>query len=456
MGTAVLALVLFHPGVLNDGDSFSHVATGLWMIAHQAVPHVDPFSYTRAGAPWVAHEWLSELLFAGAFRLGGWAGVVSLTALAAAATFLQMGRHLARWLPAGPAFLVLFLAVACVAPEMLARPHILALPVAEAWVAGLFVARAVGRGPSWWLLPLMVLWANLHGGFIIGLALLGPLALEAMDGDRDRRNVIMLRWGAFGLAGLGCALLTPNGIEGILLPFRLSGVPELARVGEWQPANFGQLGTLELLLLIGLYLSFGRGARLPPVRLLLMLGLLHMALQHTRHLMLIGLIMPFVIAAPLQAALPPHADAARRRWPLALGGVAAVLLGARLYLPIVVSDRASAPVTALAHVPASLRAQPVLNDYAFGGYLIFAGVRPFIDARVELYGSDFLRDYAAITRPDRAALERALAANSVVWTILAPGNPALVVLELLPGWCRVSADEVAVVDVRCDRKNVLF
>ena len=68
-GLAMLTLVLFNPAVLNDGDTFSHVAAGGWMLDHRAVLHQDPFSATRAGAPWVAHEWLSEVLLAAAYRL---------------------------------------------------------------------------------------------------------------------------------------------------------------------------------------------------------------------------------------------------------------------------------------------------------------------------------------------------------------------------------------------------
>ena len=73
---ALFALAAFSPAVLGDGDTFSHLATGEWIIAHRAAPHVDPFSLSMAGAPWIAHEWLSEVLLTLAFRLGGWSGVV--------------------------------------------------------------------------------------------------------------------------------------------------------------------------------------------------------------------------------------------------------------------------------------------------------------------------------------------------------------------------------------------
>jgi hypothetical protein len=111
-------------------------------------------------------------------------------------------------------------------------------------------------------------------------------------------------------------------------------------------------------------------------------------------------------------------------------------------------DDAVSPITALAHVPPALAAQPVLNDYAFGGYLIFKGVRPFIDSRADLYGDAFLDDYAAMMRPDSALLSRALSDRGVAWTILAAGSPAVTAMDALPGWHRLFADGTAVVDVR--------
>ncbi len=456
----MLALVLFNPAVLNDGDTFSHLAAGGWMIAHGAVLHTDPFSATRAGAPWVAHEWLSEVLMAAAFRAAGWSGVVVLTACAAAAAFFQLGRHLCRLMPVGAVLVVLVLAASCVTPGMLARPHILALPAFEAWVAGLVIARAEGRAPAWRLLGVMVLWANLHGGFIIGLALVVPLAAEAVLAESEaRRAAAAMRWAAFlGAACVAC-LLTPHGLDGLLLPFRMAGMAQLSSVSEWQPASFATLQPLELLIVIGLYLGLGRGARLPLLRLLVVLGLLHLALEHARHLALVGIIVPLVVAAPFGEALPVAAAPRARPWlPISGAVLASLLVTMRLALPITRTDGPTSPMSALAQVPATMRAQPVLNDYAFGGYLIFEGVHPFIDARAELYGQEFMHRYAEITRPDAAALAAALHAGGVEWTMLAPGNAAVELLDESSAWCRLYADDFAVVHVRCKKgkRAVIF
>ena len=96
LGLAAIAIFLFalsafSPKVLGDGDTWSHLATGEWIIAHGAVPRADPFSHSMPGAPWTAHEWLAEILLTLAFRLAGWSGVVLMTGAAAASAALIVG-----------------------------------------------------------------------------------------------------------------------------------------------------------------------------------------------------------------------------------------------------------------------------------------------------------------------------------------------------------------------------
>src|SRR5579859_5196215 len=88
------AAFLFVPQVFNDGDTYLHLAIGEWIVKHHGVPYTDPFSYTRAGAPFIAHEWLSEILMVWAYRMQGWDGVAILFGLATALTFGMLAWHL--------------------------------------------------------------------------------------------------------------------------------------------------------------------------------------------------------------------------------------------------------------------------------------------------------------------------------------------------------------------------
>ena len=81
-GFAAFVAVLSVSKIFDDGDTYWHLATGDWILNHRAIPTTDPFSYTFAGAPWQAHEWLSEVLMALVFRAGGWSGLALLFAAA--------------------------------------------------------------------------------------------------------------------------------------------------------------------------------------------------------------------------------------------------------------------------------------------------------------------------------------------------------------------------------------
>ena len=455
------AICLFAPRLLADGDTYQHIAAGAWMLRHGTVPRVDPFSYSFAGAPWVAHEWLSELLMALAYRLGGWDGIVVLYGATTALALGMLARHLARWAPPLPTLLLLSIAFLCIIPSLTARPHLLALPVLELWTAGLLIARSRGEPPSPLLLPVMLLWANLHGSFIFGLGLAVPVALEAVLAAGQERRAAARGWGLFIAAAVAVSMATPQGWEGLVFPFRLIRMEQLSHVNEWQATDFHTVQPIELALMALLWATLSRGVRLPLPRILVLLGLLHLALAHTRHQMLAGLVGALVLAEPLGRAFAgsggPAAAAPRRdrprAGPWALAGLTAMLAltAARGAVPLARTDDATSPVSALAQVPAGLAGTPVFNDYRFGGYLIFMGVRPFIDARADMYGDAFLAAYAGTAlRPTPAGFAATADRYGVRWTIMAADSPLVGVLDSMPGWRRLYADRVAVVHVRTD------
>ena len=406
------------------------------------------------GAPWTAHEWLSEVLLALALRVGGWSGVVLLTGAAAAAAALIVGLTAARQLRGAPLVLTVAIGLSLVTANLLARPHVLALPLAAAWSAGLLAARDRGRAPPIGLAALMIAWANMHGGFIFGLLLIGPFALEAVtEAPVGARLLAARAWATFALAALAAALINPYGVDAFLLPFRLMSVENLSRISEWRPQDFSHIGTMELALLTLLGLTLIRPFSMPPIRAALLIALVAMALQHSRHQVLLGILAPMLLARPIAAAIGMGSagEEGRRIARIALTATVAAALaigGARLIAPIERTDGASAPISALRAVPPELRAKPVLNDYAFGGYLIFEHVRPFIDGRAELYGDAMMSLYGRLQAGDDADVESALKRYDIAWTIFAPDSRIVAILDREPGWRRLYADATAVVHVR--------
>ena len=106
-----------------------------------------------------------------------------------------------------------------VAPHLTARPHVLAMPVMVAWVAGLVAAADRRAAPSLWLLPLLALWANIHGSFLLGLVLVGPIGLDALwNAQAPRRKILAFKWALFGIGALTAICATPYGWDTLAMP----------------------------------------------------------------------------------------------------------------------------------------------------------------------------------------------------------------------------------------------
>ncbi len=447
------AVALFSPALLNDGDTYWHIEAGRWMIDNWTVLRIDPFSFSFAGRPWQTHEWLSEVVLALGYVGPGWSGVLIIAAGCFALTAGLLGRYVSQRLSGVTLIVTLVLSLACIAGSLLARPHLLALPLLTVWTAKLIEARDRKRPPSFWLVPMMTLWANLHASFLFGLVLIVPFALEALQENRTTTWNEVKGWAAFAAAALVAAAITPFGIDTLIFPVKLMSTTQLSTIVEWRPSDLSWTDPLMPAIGATLFVLLSKGAKIRPLRLLVLLGLMYLALTHTRHQMLLGIVGPLLLAEPLAGVLngaPPALQPSRRR--IVIGFALAFLLaaGGRLLLPIARGDDPATPAAAFAQVPSELRHAAVFNEYAFGGFLIFNGVRPFIDGRAELYGDDFLAGYDRAVRPDATILKKLLVKYRIRWTILAARNPAVGAMDAMPGWRRLYADRNAVVHVKAE------
>ena len=161
--------------IFNDGDVSWHIATGQWILDHRAIPGTDPFSFTWAGKPWVPIEWGAEVILASAYRLAGYSG------LAALVTAALMALHAIVFLNARGSTRPLLVIVAMdlvLIPMMLARPHVLTWPLLALWTWLMMRARERSRAPPLASALLMIVWANLHGSFVMGLAIAAAFGLD--------------------------------------------------------------------------------------------------------------------------------------------------------------------------------------------------------------------------------------------------------------------------------------
>jgi hypothetical protein len=456
IGLGIYALIMAAgANLLADPDSHWHIHVGARILAGGGFPVTDPYSHTFAGQPWIAKEWLSQVLLAAAHRTGGWFGVVALTAGAAALATALLARELLSRLPPLAAIGLIGFALLSTIHHLLARPHVLAMPVMVLWFVMLFRAAEQARIPSLAALPVMALWANLHGSFTFGLVFGGALVIEAvMRAAHDQRLRLFLGWAGFGLAALAAACLHPYGPEVLVAAAKVLGLGAAQGViMEWRPQDFSEFGPFEAFLLAGIGLALAAGFRLSAFRVVLLLLLLHLALAHVRHGTTLGLIGPLVVAPALARRQEGVAAAAPRRTLAAaalavigwLGLTGLTLAAGRSFAP---APRFM-PEAALAAARQAGLTGPVFNDYPFGGWLIAQGVQTYIDGRAELFGPAFVVDVTrAVSLRDLPRLDAILDSGQVQWTLLDPATQAVAYLDRKPGWRRVFADGVAVVHAR--------
>jgi hypothetical protein len=186
-----------------------------------------------------------------------------------------------------------------------------------------------------------------------------------------------------------------------------------------------------------------------------LLGLLHLGLSQARHADVLGVLAPLLLAQPLARQIGSaqgRAELAQQSSGLAQA-VLAVCMAALTWALASTSAWAPrahiSPVGAVAALKAR-NAGPILNDYDFGGYLIYAGVKPFIDGRTDqLYGEAFVvRHDRAVTLQNVGDFVHLLDEYGIGATLLSPTTPAVGLLERMPEWQRVYADDVAVVHIR--------
>ena len=437
------------------------------MLDHHRVPTWDLFSYTMPGAPATTQEWGAEIIVATIYRVAGWSGLVLLAAAIFGVTLSYVVRFLLRRLEPLHAVTLTCLTGAMMFPLSMARPHAMVWPLAALWVATLVKAAEERRSPPWWLAAVMCLWANLHGSFMLGLALIFPFALESImaarreKSDADYRR-LLARWALFFCAAIVCVLINPVGYRALLFPFHMLGMKTvLALITEWRSPDFERPQALTIWLFALLALALSGRFRLPWIRSALLLGLLYMALQHQRNIPLLALLSPFILAGPLAAqrtAAPADNNVLDRvfralalpaSWSTAWIGiigsflVAALVLRAQHPVPTNYS-----PVRAVDALVASGVKGPILNDYNFGGYLIFRGIPVFIDSRADMYGEKFVTKTLQTVWLSRPGFEELLEKYHIQSTLLPADAAAARLLDRLPGWRRLYSDDMAVVHVR--------
>lgn len=455
-----LALFAFCLPSLASADFWWHLRSGQLIYATHVVPRTDPFAFTVGGKPWVAHEWLSELLIYATYHFGGYAAVLMLFGLVTATAYWLAFRSAKADLYVG--LPVLALAVWAARPTFLVRPQIFTLCLFSAFY---FVLEAHRRTGAWRYLlvlpPLTLLWVNLHGGYILGPAVivlfLAGYVLDALTDSNARQN-LRVRARPLGAAALACLAvvpLNPNGLRLYTYPFETLGSPAMqSLITEWQPPSLQQRLFFPLFLLVGLTILalVLRRNTLRAGEVLFVTFFAGAALHSMRHMALFSVAcIPFLSSWRLKA-IP-------WRVPLPIRSAAilslVLLSGWRWHATSADSakfERQRFPEEAVTFLEHNRPPGQIFNAYAFGGYLIwrlYPDYRVYVDGRADLYGDAFLGHfnelYQGEVNPQPEFLER-----DIRTVLVEPNAPIAGLLSMSRDWRKSYQDARAVIYVRTE------
>jgi hypothetical protein len=466
LGVALVVPVFYQArNFLVDPDLWWHLKVGEAILATHHWPTTDPYSFTVHGQPWVAYEWLGEVVTAWVSHVGGLRGLdFSLIAMGSAIIIaLYFLATMGSNSKAG------FLSAGLLCPltwaSLSLRPQMLGYLFLIVTLIVLELFRQGKKRAIWILPPLLLIWVNAHGFWIIGL---GTIFVYWVCGLAEFRigGIEAKRWGvrerkqislAF-LLSLIAVSITPYGTELAVFPFKyaLSLPLNSAYIQEWQPMPFNiAIGKFFLVLMLGIFLAqmaLGLVWRLEEV--LLFAGGTAMACLHARFILLF---VPF--SAPLLARIfarwvEPYNRAIDK---YVLNGIVMAIVAtvmihyfpSRADLEKRVAEKS--PLKAVAYLRQHPVPGPMFNSYVFGGYLVWAlgpEQKVFIDGRGDIYErGGVISDYMQVTDLRPGGLD-VLRRYQIQSCLLQRDEPLSTVLAAMPDWQKVYSDSTSALFVR--------
>lgn len=451
----------------TEYDPYWHIRVGEWIVNNLKIPDTGIFSHTKAEAPWTPHSWLSEVIMYLIFNATGWPGLVVMGVTATTLSILIMLKYLLEKLPPIRALCLMLMAYAMLATHIMPRPHILALPIMTFWFVQLLKASEQHKAPPLYQALLIGLWANIHGSFLIGIVYALFFAFESLvtAPSTVNRTALIRQWATFLAVSVVCLIATPLGIDGVLLPFQLTDQSySMSIISEWVSPNFQIFQFLELWIIVIIIFGFTQKMEMPILRLIFLIGLIHLSLKHCRYASdLMSLQVPLILAAPLAkhwygsnqdnkftlSSLFPVTALGKTLIVLALVSWSAYIFAFK-DIEFLLSKKINSMLSTIhqAELPGK-----VFNDYNVGGYLIFQGFDTFIDSRAELYGDDFIKSFleASSLAGGEKPLEALLNQHDISWTFLSSKSPSIAYFNMHADWIPVYANEFAVIHVRKGR-----
>lgn len=472
--------------LLGDAGIGWHIRTGQQIAATHAIPRVDSFSSTMAGKPWFAWEWLYDVAVGQLAASFGLNGVVWFTAVIVAAVFAWMFHLLvARGTNLLVALVLVLLAVSASMIHFLARPHVVSWLFTLAWFWILDSSEQEDFGQPggsrrrWlWALPLvMLVWANVHGGFLVGFVLLGIFLLgaawslfrarqnrieEVLQKIAARNRVRNLAWVA--LLSAAASLVNPYGWKLHWHVYRyLSDRFLMDHIEEFQTPNFHGIAQKCFLFLLLITVAFlaARGRELRMSQGLTVLFAVYAGLYASRNIPVSSILLVMVVG-PLVRTSVRTVDAGGFFYRMSAleGGmrghlwvivaiIVTFLIGSSVWMDAHF-DPKRMPVEAVNYLEKQQVKGAVLSPDYWGGYLIYRRypkARVVVDDRHDLYGEEFFKSYLKSVHVE-PGWEEFLRTHEAACVLMPRASALADRLIVTEGWKQIYADDVAIAFVR--------
>ncbi len=462
----LISITTTSDGLLRDGDSFWHIKVGTVMLEQQSLIDSDIFSHTAFGTPWTAHEWLSEIIMAGVYKLAGLEGLLCffllITSLAFWLLFKITEKHANQWVSFG----CVSLALAFSRGHMAARPHLFT------WLFMVITLSILMNGGKrlYWLPVVMVIWTNLHGGFILGLVMQGIFllgaAMEVRLADKLSFTKILQEQKTAVLALLASILavgINPFGYELLLFPFQVSSGVFSTLISEWKAPDLQDMWYFRFYLISLVILVSLAKSRVSWTERLCIVFFLNAALTHIRHIsIMLMALTPFMarmidiqfgkrLRSPIQYE-NKQLQLSAKTGPLATVIIALTLLicgsidqrSLNFLTPENLIDVKTKHLNQLVdYLDENLPEGKMFNEYTLGGYLLYSLAPPpkvFIDGRADMYGEKILKDYNTIV-VSSSNREKVLSQYDVEWVVFEKDSALVAALEESESWKSIYTNE---------------
>ncbi len=456
----------------TDGDLGRHLTLGSYILSTHRIPTVDIFSYTKSNQARPPYEWLAEVLFALAYLLLNLDGVVLLTALILAATFVVLYLDASRRSNTSIIALLLTLwAAAASSLHWLTRPHIFTMLCLAVWISWLEEVRRGSKVPVWIFPALMLLWANLHGGFVFGFLAWGAyLAGWLWDFWRKTGTAATGRkFALLGAASLVVSVITPDFWQNWAAVLNNNNVYILSHTAETLPPNFFTPNTWPfaglLVLTVGLLILCRKQVSVTHV--LLVVGFAGLGLIMGRNIPLFALVAAPIVSVLLQRSAAAFSDWLKLEdgfgnidkglagwlWPvLIVLGCAGILTlqQTKSHSTIYRFDPLIFPVQGVDWVENHPIQGRMFNDFNWGGYLLYRlwpTERVFIDSQSDFYGGPLTLISEDIVNGN-VNWENELSQYQVNWMIIPESSALAKAARGSVTWTTVYEDRVALILVR--------